>query len=167
MFPRSQAQIFSGYVFSLLLLNEVGLGQSFCGVLRSCLCVFKSSIVSFSIHFSQQREGPPAQCLPTCCLSVLYMLAICGHGGELYALTLASVSDKQSMNTAIPRKISQINNLHVSTEELALNHCCAVQPRLAYVLPQACPLSCHQGLPILQPLSSCLFQTALQAFGGF
>lgn len=160
MFPRSQAQIFSGYVFSLLLLNVVGLGQSFCGVLRSCLCVFKSSIISFSIHFSQQREGPPAQCLPTRSLLILYMLAICGHEGELYALTLASVSDKQSVNTAIPPEISQINSLHVSTEELALNHCCAV-------ITTGCPLSCHQGLPILQQLSSCLFQTALQAFWGF
>lgn len=55
LFPRSQAQIFSGYVFPLLLLNVMGLGQSFCGVLRSCLCVFKSSIILFSISPSRGR----------------------------------------------------------------------------------------------------------------
>lgn len=122
-----------------------------------------SKVLSFYFPFLS-AEGGPAGSVPSYLLpSVSYTLAICAHGGELHALTLASVSGKQSVNTAIPPEISQINNLPVSTEELALNGCCALQPRLAYVLPQAC----HQCLPILQPLSSCIFQTAFQAFGGF
>lgn len=82
------------------------------------------------------------------------MLAICGHGGKLYALTLASVSDKQSVNTAIPPEISQINNLHVSTEELALNHCCAV---ITTGLPTVLPSRLAHSATIIQlPFSDCL-----------